>query len=537
MKMLVPLSYSVSFGRLDAGDPMEWEINLNDEETAAYNDALLLRKPFGDYPILKEALKRAYEEIMEHEFNRFKEEGEETWGDPYRECAGKYPVNKKEIEGLVRSKDQHALKYFKLTNLSDEELASWDVNTLDAIPNVCDFDTNFEFKNPFEWFWSISVRYAEEPENKSINKKEAKTTIKKLFDRANGDYTELNAYIDHNNYLFTGDDLGEIAAEYALRKNLDDYVTQMDIEYIPPEKITYDACLNAVKRDPNSIKYVPERFKTQEICEEVFKQSGSYLEFVPDEYKTDEMCAKAVETSPIYFKYVPDQLKSKDICIRYLQRVFTDRYSFEPEKMDDIPLEHKDEAFYRAILDKAISFLPYVPEVFVTEDDCKKCVDEGKPLKWIPDRFKTYELCSNAIAHCHRANEISSVPRNLIDKELCLLAIEQSRDAFGFIPRDMLDEDICMAFAKRAIAFKNDIERIPPQFLSQEICLEIIERDPFAFKDVPDRFRSEELCLKVLSDNPAAIRDIPESLRTKEFYEKAKKEGVGVLRYIPEEFF
>ena len=103
--MLVPLSYTVSFGRLDAGDPMEWEINLNDEETAAYNDALLLRKPFGDYPILKEALKRAYEEIMEHEFNRFKEEGEETWGDPYRECAGKYPVNKKEIEGLVRSKD------------------------------------------------------------------------------------------------------------------------------------------------------------------------------------------------------------------------------------------------------------------------------------------------------------------------------------------------------------------------------------------------------------------------------------------------
>ncbi len=75
--MKVTVQYAIEFGKCDLSDWMPWEIELNQEEEAAYHDAVSREDNLNDVPELEDVLSRARDEIEEHEAAVCEELGED----------------------------------------------------------------------------------------------------------------------------------------------------------------------------------------------------------------------------------------------------------------------------------------------------------------------------------------------------------------------------------------------------------------------------------------------------------------------------
>lgn len=227
--MVVDLQYGVCFGKGDSSDWIDWEVSLNDEEEKAYIIAKKLRLPFEDFSILKKVLEEAKEEIADSEIENLMD-----YDDEYvKECQGRVPVDPDEINTLVAQRDANAMEVFDLYDLSDEELDTWDANELDELPDICDFDPDFEPTNPFEEGYQLFVEFTEHPEEEELGRKEATETLHELLSAANGDYSTVRAYVDRCIELYTCDaedeeyedepELDELAYKIAEELGLSDF--------------------------------------------------------------------------------------------------------------------------------------------------------------------------------------------------------------------------------------------------------------------------------------------------------------------------
>ena len=91
--------------------------------------------------------------------------------------------------------------------------------------------------------------------------------------------------------------------------------------------------------------------------------------------------------------------------------------------------------------------MKYVPEEFKTQELCRLAIkNEGRALEYVPEEFKTYELCKIAVTKWGSALEF--VPEELKTKELCELAVKHYGGALEFVPKKILNLDMCMAAIK-----------------------------------------------------------------------------------------
>ena len=158
--MIAELIYYVSFGKCDSSDWMDWEIELTDEEEAAYNNAIENGIPLEEVDELQEALQRAYEEIEAEEISI----GIENEDEYVLECQGAGEMDPDELNDLVADRDPHALEFFGLTDADEDELNEWDANDLDEFPLIKDFVEGFEPYSPFDEGWSLNVEFADSNE-------------------------------------------------------------------------------------------------------------------------------------------------------------------------------------------------------------------------------------------------------------------------------------------------------------------------------------------------------------------------------------
>lgn len=155
--MTVKLRYGITFGKCDSSDWIDWEIELTDEESIAYQDAIDNEISLNEVPDLKEALQRAYEEIEDEEISM----GIETEEEFVMECQGTAEIDPDELNDLVIERDPHVLDFFDLTDLDDDELDEWDANDLDELPMIKDILENFEPCSPFDLGWDLHVEFVD----------------------------------------------------------------------------------------------------------------------------------------------------------------------------------------------------------------------------------------------------------------------------------------------------------------------------------------------------------------------------------------
>ena len=153
----VELRYGVTFGKGDSSDWIDYEIDLTDEEAAAYDNAIENEIPLEDVAELQDALSRAYDEIEEMEIQNSLD-----FGDEYAmECQGVAEMDPDELNALVAARDPHALEFFGLTNADEEDLEEWDANDLEELPLIKDFVEGFEPYSPYDEGWILHVEFVD----------------------------------------------------------------------------------------------------------------------------------------------------------------------------------------------------------------------------------------------------------------------------------------------------------------------------------------------------------------------------------------
>lgn len=153
----VDIQYCVIYGKGDASDWCDYEVELTDEEAAIYDKAVENETPLEDVTELQEALNRVYEEIEEMEIQN----GIDYEEDYVMECLGLSEMDRDELNDLIESRDSHALAFFGLEEASEEELEEWDAYDLDEVPTVAEFQEDFEPCSPYDEGWTLRVKFVD----------------------------------------------------------------------------------------------------------------------------------------------------------------------------------------------------------------------------------------------------------------------------------------------------------------------------------------------------------------------------------------
>ena len=98
--------------------------------------------------------------------------------------------------------------------------------------------------------------------------------------------------------------------------------------------------------------------------------------------------------------------------------------------------------------------------------------EKGLSLAFVPDEYRTYELCLEAIKVNPNMN-IDCVPDKHKTYELCFEVVKNS-------------------FLNRILSI------IPDKHRTYELCLEAVKRSPINIQYVPFKHRTYELCLETL---------------------------------------
>ena len=250
-------------------------------------------------------------------------------------------------------------------------------------------------------FWRAQAYQFRNEAERDYEKAIADYTTLLEFDAGNDEARSYLAYAHYQN--------GENDKAIALWEKVLQTNPHIALELMPDEFKNMDMCLEAVKKEADSLEYVPEEFKTAEMCLEAVKQDSDMLEYVPEKFKTSEFCLEVVKQNGCALYFVPESLKTAELCMEAVKQDYL-AYKFVPKTLDTdelcIMVREKD---------KHCSLFARMPKRFKTAEYCLEAVkNDGYAIKYVPEKFKTVELCFEAFKKNHYA--LKFVPQNLKDE-------------------------------------------------------------------------------------------------------------------------
>lgn len=155
------------------------------------------------------------------------------------------------------------------------------------------------------------------------------------------------------------------------------------------------------------------------------------------------------------------------------------------------------------------------------------CMNEAcryhKVLSYIPDSFKTYELCKYAVENQGLALEF--VPTRYITEELCNIAVNSNGVALAFVPEEFITKEMAItALTNYKEACKNIVG------MNRELEWNLL-------KFVPEKFRDKPICLLALSNHSQSAKYIPQKyFNDEDIINEARKDSIS-RKYIPNEYW
>jgi hypothetical protein len=143
------------------------------------------------------------------------------------------------------------------------------------------------------------------------------------------------------------------------------------------------------------------------------------LEHIPESAKTPEICAAAVDCSAAAIAFVPLHFHSEEMINIALSAI----------SLESIPAKARSKKLYLAGLSKSGNNLRLFPADLITSEICTMAITKarkhrGQALRYVPEQFKSRELCKFAVNDYGKA--LIHVPREYRDEEICRIAYEKS---------------------------------------------------------------------------------------------------------------
>lgn len=182
------------------------------------------------------------------------------------------------------------------------------------------------------------------------------------------------------------------------------------------------------------LKVIAKKYLTREVCEIAVSKNGFNLEYVPEQYRDTAMCLAAVQSNGGALRYVPERIllgdKGYEICFTAVRN--------------------------------GGSALSFVPKRYLSGK-------EGKALSEAAVKANGFALVY--------------VPKRLITKELAKVAIESTPSDYysycsvllSLVPKKCMSEELVALSAR---LYPESLRYAPAEFVSRDLCFEMVERDP-----------------------------------------------------------
>ena len=308
------------------------------------------------------------------------------------------------------------------------------------------------------------------------------------------------------------------------------------LAYVPKEYINEELCEIAVTNKGNAIMWVPEEFKTYNVCylacnDLSIKKGDDVLEFAILSEMPEEFHEKLCEDFGLEYEKEEKLSNTKYEDFDLNDSKTWDKFTFEEQV---IIADDPDDDEYGYVLRKDLNGSniynaiiirfnerenPQIVDNFEAEyENLEQAIEAtehyiyqnydmdyvreveavkqngGEYLQYVPDYFRTKELCELAVKDW--AYALESVPEELRTKELCEIAITQEGcgQTLEFVPNHLKSQELC------EVAVTNDftgnaLRYVPEDYKTFELCDTSVKNEDYgclhSFESMPEEFQKE----------------------------------------------
>lgn len=161
----------------------------------------------------------------------------------------------------------------------------------------------------------------------------------------------------------------------------------------------------------------------------------------------------------------------------------------------------------------------------VTQEMCLKAVNQNvEAFRYIPDNFKTPEICSFAVSQDPIL--IYCVPNDRKTEAMCYEAVVKDFRTFLFIPEELRTPNICAA---AILEYPKDLKHVPYQSMSYELCELAVSNNPEVIEFVPKESKYTGIYKLAVSLEPKLLYSVPLKLMTEEICQTAERKSPGAI--------
>ena len=315
------------------------------------------------------------------------------------------------------------------------------------------------------------------------------------------------------------------------------------IKNLNKEKITKKIWLCALNRNRYYLEEIPlNNFAKEDIYDfylEFAKHESVYEEgdfnLIPHKYRTKEIYEIGADINIYVIKYIPLEYLTYSMCkIAIINNIL---------KIDDIPKNLRDENLWLIFLQSHDYNILEIPEDERTEKIWIYAINNSyNQIEDIPQNERTLSIFEIFFSYYYtydkKMEEINKYSDEIKSQLYCLMALDGKKiwhlvpdnyktiDFYKFIinkkpefindfPKELLIKKYWENIWLNIMVKLNQIELIPEEYLTLEICIEIVNNVHDKIRYVPEKFKTKELCENL---EPVYLEFIPENIRNESLY-------------------
>lgn len=343
---------------------------------------------------------------------------------------------------------------------------------------------------------------------------------------------------------------------------------------IPINRRTEAVCMKALNDHPGNMEDIPDYLFTEKRIERILDMNYHFIADLPKEKLNEEICLNAIGKNSSVFLHMPQEVKTEKVCIAayeqarmetddsaYLKSIvraiphgkvcmdLLNKYAYSSLGEFDIILSSASKNIMnQEIAEQAVKLQEYailtIPEKLISENMVYRAIEADASLLFIvPDRYKTREMCQQAIQEvaedkgkhlifssvpypelimaalhseeykdCQILDIVTTIPKEVMNKRIAIEAVMRDANCLPHIPFGLKDESICLLAIENAKEL-TPLYAIPGDSMTEKVCTELVRKFPEAIRQLlPEDKKTPELCLLAVKQDESLQKYVPESI-------------------------
>ena len=283
---------------------------------------------------------------------------------------------------------------------------------------------------------------------------------------------------------------------------------------------------NILKIDGTCLKYYTSYMNLTNSILIAVKNNSSVLGFISDIKKSHQVLMEMNDIPNPNFKYewIPPNLFNNEIYLKIVKinGILIEKIPFEyiTDQMCTIAIENKTP-------------LKYIPEIFRSLDLCLKAlIYDESAIKYIPHEFMNMQICNLAVDY--NINAIIYIPYIIFSLEIYKLIVLKNSDLLQYIPKHFIVPELFLQnFDMKYSKLLYNMYNICNEMITSEICKNAILESAENIQFVPDKYKSIELIILIIKKY-GLIKYCPIDMLNYELCKIAVTKNYIVIYDVPE---